>query len=72
VPIGWDEPGALGSTRAEVERVLAALAQSPDPAPLLEVETYTWPLLGPQLGGPGSLADRLADELDFAAKLLRI
>ena len=44
VPLFWDDPGPLGSTQAEVRRVLAAL---PDPCPLLEVETYTWSVLDP-------------------------
>jgi len=70
VPLYWDEEGAFGSTRAEVERVLGALAAGPDPAPLLEVETYTWSVLEGS-GGDEPLAARLARELDFAASCLR-
>jgi sugar phosphate isomerase/epimerase len=66
VPLWWDEAGPFGSTRAQVERTLAALS---DPVPLLEVETYTWPVLG-DLGGAAPLVERLCRELDFAAKHL--
>jgi hypothetical protein len=38
--------------------------------PLLEVETYTWPIL--ERPGTAPLAERLSAELDFAAGLLRI
>ena len=69
VPLYWDEPGSFGSTRAEVERVLRALAAGSDPLPLLEVETYTWGVLGGFAGGE-PLAVRLARELDWAASCL--
>lgn len=51
VPLYWDQTGPFGSTQAEVERVLRALPQltkppSGLPMPLLEVETYTWGVLG--------------------------
>ena len=70
VPLYWDESGAFGSTRAEVERALRAVAKTPGPAPLLEVETYTWSVLeGFDAGEP--LASRLIRELDFAASCLR-
>lgn len=69
VPLYWDEPGSFGSTRAEVERVLRALAQGRDPLPLLEVETYTWGVLG-SFAGDEPLAVRLARELDWAASCL--
>ncbi len=69
MPLWWDEPGAFGSTRAEVERVLRALAQAREPLPLLEVETYTWSVLG-SFGGSEPLARRIGRELDFAANLL--
>ncbi|MCA8950730.1 MAG: hypothetical protein KDE27_14605, partial [Planctomycetes bacterium] len=72
VPLYWDEDGPFGSTRAEVERVLRALAKDSD-LPLLEVETYTWSVLG----GAGiadvdaePLATRLLRELDFAAAIV--
>lgn len=44
VPLFWDDRGVLGSTQAELQRVLAAL---PREAPLLEVETYTWSVFDP-------------------------
>lgn len=69
VPLYWDEPGAFGSTRAEVQRVLAGLAAGSIALPLLEVETYTWGVLG-DLGGTDPLALRIARELDFAAQCL--
>jgi sugar phosphate isomerase/epimerase len=69
VPLYWDEAGAFGSTRAEVERVLKALARSPEPLPLLEVETYTWGVL-PGFTGGEPLATLLARELDWAASCL--
>lgn len=72
VPVYWDEPGAFGSTRAEVARVLAALAAQAaagEPLPLLEVETYTWSVLG-ELGGTAPLHQRLAQELAWVADRL--
>lgn len=70
VPVYWDDPGPLGSTRAEVERVLRALAPEPDTLPLLEVETYTWGVLG-DFAGEAPLHERLARELDWTAACLR-
>jgi len=69
VPLYWDEPGAFGSTRSEVERVLRALSASTEPLPLLEVETYTWSVL-PGFAGNESLATLLTRELDWAAACL--
>jgi len=66
VPLYWDLDGPFGSTRGEVERCLRGLEP---PLPLLEVETYTWPVLG-ALGGTEPLAARLVRELEFAAGLL--
>jgi sugar phosphate isomerase/epimerase len=71
VPLFWDAPGAFGSTQAEVARVLRALARSPEPLPLLEVETYTWGVLG-DFAGDAPLHQRLARELDWAAAQLRV
>ncbi|MGE3172701.1 MAG: metabolite traffic protein EboE [Planctomycetota bacterium] len=68
MPIWWDEDGAFGSTRAALDRALRAL-RSLRPAPVFEVETYTWSVLG-DFGGAEPLAVRLARELDHAAKLL--
>ena len=65
VPLYWDDAGGLGSTRAEVERVLRALGASTAPLPLLEVETYTWTVLGDRFGS-APLAEHLWRELQFA------
>jgi len=66
VPLDWDEQGPFGSTQKEVRRVLEALAANPDPVPLLEVETYTWSVLGDTFGS-APLADRIQRELDWVA-----
>jgi hypothetical protein len=69
VPLFWDQPGALGSTRAEVERVLAHLAhhaQAAADSPLLEVETYTWSVLDGAEFGADDLVAGLCAELAFA------
>jgi sugar phosphate isomerase/epimerase len=66
VPVFWDEPGPLGSTRAELERVLRGW---PRPLPLLEVETYTWGVLPPGLAAP-DLTVAIRRELDFVRKLV--
>lgn len=68
MPVFWDRSGALGSTRAEVERVLRGL---PAPWPLLEVETYTWSVLEDFQDTPGDLVTRLAQELEFVRKILK-
>ncbi|MBL8728552.1 MAG: metabolite traffic protein EboE [Planctomycetes bacterium] len=70
VPLFWDQPGPLGSTRSEVERVLRALAAGPHALPLLEVETYTWDVLG-DFAGTAPLAVRLQQELDWVASCLQ-
>jgi sugar phosphate isomerase/epimerase len=70
VPLFWDDPGPLGSTRDEVERVLRALARGPHELPLLEVETYTWDVLG-DFTGQAPLATRLTRELDWVAACLQ-
>lgn len=71
MPIGQGDlrPG-LGTTRGEVERVLRALGQGTEVLPVLEVETYTWPLLAAQRRGFG--VEDLCGELDFAANLLGV
>ncbi|MFT4512962.1 MAG: hypothetical protein ACI89X_003868 [Planctomycetota bacterium] len=66
VPLDWDSDGPLGSTQQEVRRVLEALAAGSDPVPLLEVETYTWSVLGDKFGD-APLADRIQRELDWVA-----
>ena len=66
VPLDWDQDGPFGSTQAEVRRVLEALASSPEPLPLLEVETYTWSVLGDAFGD-APLHERIQRELDWVA-----
>jgi hypothetical protein len=66
VPLYWDTDGPLGSTQKEVRRVLEALAAGSDPVPLLEVETYTWSVLGDKFGD-APLAERIQRELDWVA-----
>ena len=66
VPLDWDREGAFGSTQHQVRRVLLALAASPTPAPLLEVETYTWSVLGDTFGA-APLHERIRRELDWVA-----
>lgn len=62
VPLFWDQPGAFGSTQREVARVLRALRSLPGELPLLEVETYTWGVLG-DFAGDSPLHERIAREL---------
>ena len=69
VPLFWDDAGPLGSTQREVARVLRALAAGPDPLPLLEVETYTWSVLG-DFAGQAPLHRHLQRELDQVASWL--
>lgn len=71
VPLDWDKDGPFGSTQKEVRRVLEALAAGPDPVPLLEVETYTWSVLGDTFGEE-PLTDRLQRELDWVAAFWKI
>jgi len=66
VPLDWDQDGPFGSTQQEVRRVLEALANGPDPVPLLEVETYTWSVLGDTFGDE-PLHQRIQRELDWVA-----
>ena len=70
VPVFWDAPGAFGSTQAEVARVLHGLASSGAELPLLEVETYTWSVLG-DFAGSEPLATRIQRELDWTADRLK-
>jgi hypothetical protein len=59
----------LGSTQREVERVLRTVADraaTGDAVPLLEVETYTWSVLG-DFAGRQPLHRHLQHELDHVA-----
>lgn len=67
VPLDWDREGPFGSTQKEVSRVLTALAAGPNPVPLLEVETYTWSVLGDTFGDQ-PLVERIQRELDWVAR----
>jgi sugar phosphate isomerase/epimerase len=67
LPVFWDSDGPLGSTRAELERVLPAL---PAPVPLLEVETYTWTVLDPSWRPDRDLVAGLLRELAFVRGLV--
>jgi hypothetical protein len=66
VPLDWDRDGPFGSTQAEVRRVLQQLAASAESLPLLEVETYTWSVLGDRFG-TAPLAGHIRRELDWVA-----
>jgi len=66
VPLDWDQDGPFGSTQQEVRRVLSALAESSEAPPLLEVETYTWDVLGDRFGA-APLHEHLQRELDWVA-----
>lgn len=66
VPLDWDEAGAFGSTQREVARVLRGLPSLPGPVPLLEVETYTWGVLG-GFAGDAPLHQRITRELAWVA-----
>ncbi len=69
VPIFAESLGALRTTRTDLAAALkkvAALTYSPH----LEVETYTWPVMPGESASP-ALADRIAQELQSAAELLR-
>lgn len=75
MPLDWDEPGSFGSTQAGVQRVLRALAAGEvfgggGVLPVLEVETYTWSVLGDTFGEQ-PLADRISRELAWVDRHLR-
>lgn len=65
VPLFWDQEGPFGSTQREVARVLRGLAGRAGPLPLLEVETYTWGVLG-DFAGHAPLHEHIARELAWA------
>lgn len=69
VPLFWDQDGAFGSTQREVARVLRGLPALGAPLPLLEVETYTWSVLG-NFAGEAPLHERIGRELAWAADQL--
>ncbi|MDA0373483.1 MAG: metabolite traffic protein EboE [Planctomycetota bacterium] len=68
LPVFWDDPDApLGSTRAEMVRFLT---DCPGPLPLIEIETYTWSVLGDAWLEDRSLSDRIVEELGYVARIL--
>ncbi len=73
VPVFWDDEGGLGSTRAQVQRVLGALHELDfvDGQPLLEVETYTYGVLQRGVAGvQGELQELILSELEFVDRAL--
>lgn len=70
VPLFWDATGGFGSTQAEVARVLRALVADGAPLPLLEVETYTWSVLG-DFAGRAPLHAHLTRELEWVAARMK-
>ena len=68
VPVDAEALGALGTTRADLRRALATVAEDLDYSPHLEVETYTWEVL-PGSGRP-DLVNGLTGELNATAALL--
>ena len=70
VPIFMAEGDRWGTTRAEIERCLAALP-SDEPRPTLEVETYAWEVLpGCLYAGDDGLAAGIAEELRWLRSLI--
>jgi sugar phosphate isomerase/epimerase len=68
VPLFLADLGEIGSTRADLEAVLAALRRK-SRSPHLEVETYTWDVLPDKLR-TGSKAADIAREISFCVKEL--
>jgi hypothetical protein len=69
VPIFLERAGGFHSTQATRKAALAC-AKAKFVAPHLEVETYTWDVLPPELRS-GSRADAIARELDWVLQELR-
>jgi sugar phosphate isomerase/epimerase len=76
VPVFWRGEGGVpgfGSTRSEVERLLAALPRIAfDEPPLLEIETYTWSVLAEEARprDAAGLIDGLLREFSFVDGVL--
>jgi hypothetical protein len=68
VPLFLADLGEIGSTRADLEAVLAALRRKSHSSHL-EVETYTWDVLADNLR-TGSKAADIAREMSFCVKEL--
>ena len=69
VPIFLEKAGAFHSTQQTLKEALACCRQG-FVAPHLEVETYTWDVLPPQLR-QGSRAEAIAREMEWALGELR-
>ncbi len=70
VPVDAESLGPLQTTRADLRRALAAVAQLPY-APHLEVETYTWEVLPSQAqSAPNNLVEGLTREILATRSLL--
>ena len=63
VPLYSEPLAPLGSTLDHAEAALAYLKEHPETCPHLEIETYTWGVLPPQLQKP--LTDQIAAEYDW-------
>jgi hypothetical protein len=60
IPLDVDPPAPLGSTRSEVENVIAWCLQHPGTCPHFEIETYTWAILPDTMRRP--VEDQIAAE----------
>ena len=68
VPLFVKEYGQFFSTQAQIERVLDYLRQNPSLCEHLEVETYTWEVLPPDM--QVKLDESISRELDWVMKRL--
>lgn len=64
VPLHAPPTPLFGNTAADLEAVLAAVRADPTLCAHLEIETYTWEVLPPELKA-GNVADQLAAEFDW-------
>ena len=70
VPLHCPPDDAFGTTADELPGVLDWLAADPSRCPHLEMETYTWEVLPPNLRTP-DVVDQLVREYDWTLGLLR-
>jgi hypothetical protein len=64
VPLHAPPTPLFGNTAADLEAVLEAVRADPTLCAHLEIETYTWEVLPPELKA-GNVADQLAAEFDW-------
>lgn len=70
VPIYAETLGPLTTTRSDLQKAIARVAELPY-APHLEVETYTWPVMpGDDDSSTTQLSDRIAGELEAATAMI--